>query len=62
MKKEGLKSRLLIQVHDELLIETLIEEKDMVHSIMKEEMENAVSLLVNLETDIHEGTTWYEAK
>lgn len=62
LKAEGLKSRLILQVHDELLIETRKEELDEVKKIMAEEMENAVQLSVPLETDIHVGGTWYEAK
>ena len=62
LKAEGLKSRLILQVHDELLIETRKEELDEVKKIMAEEMENAMQLSVPLETDIHVGGTWYEAK
>ena len=62
LKAEGLSSKLLLQVHDELLIETKIEEKEKVLKIMKEEMENAVELLVPLTVDVHEGSTWFDAK
>jgi len=44
------------------LIETKIEEKEKVLKIMKEEMENAVELLVPLTVDVHEGSTWFDAK
>ena len=60
--KEGLKSRLLLQIHDELLIETFIEEKDAVIRILSEEMKRAADLPVELETDVHTGSDWYEAK
>ncbi|MDO4188642.1 MAG: DNA polymerase I [Lachnospiraceae bacterium] len=62
LRKEKLKSRLIIQVHDELLIETLKSETDLVYSILKDEMENACKLLVKMEVDIHSGESWYEAK
>lgn len=62
LKSENLRSRLVLQVHDELLIETYVEEKDKVREILKEEMEHAVSLKVPLEIDVNEGTSWYEAK
>lgn len=62
LRREGLKSKLIIQVHDELLIETLISEKDSVVKILEEEMGNAAKLLVSLDTDIHSGKSWYEAK
>ncbi len=60
--KEGLKSRLLLQIHDELLIETYTEEKDAVIRILSEEMKKAADLPVELETDVHTGSDWYEAK
>lgn len=62
MKKEGLKSRLIVQVHDELLIEVYRPEKDQVKRILEEEMTGAVKLLVPLVVDIHTGENWYEAK
>ncbi len=62
LKKENLKSKLILQVHDELLIEAYNNEKETVKKILKEEMETAVSLKVPLEVDIHEGHDWYEAK
>ena len=57
-----MKSRLILQVHDELLVETAIEELDEVREIMVTEMQNAAQLHVNLEVDIHDGKNWYEAK
>lgn len=62
LKNEHLRSRLVLQVHDELLIETHVEEKEKVREILKDEMEHAVSLKVPLEIDVNEGTSWYEAK
>ncbi len=62
LKAENLKSKLILQVHDELLIETEKRELETVKKILTEEMENAVSLSVPLETDVHIGDTWYEAK
>jgi DNA polymerase-1 len=62
LKAEGLKSKLILQVHDELIIEAEKSELDRVKLIMTEEMENAVKLSVPLETDVHVGETWYEAK
>ena len=58
----GMKSRILLQVHDELLIETAPEELEAVKMILQEEMTGAADLLVNLEIDVHEGENWYEAK
>ncbi len=62
LKKEGMKSRLILQVHDELLIEAWIEEVDQVEQILQEEMEQAAQLKVALEIDMHRGKNWYEAK
>ena len=62
MKEDGLCSRLVLQVHDELLIETKIEEKEQVARILKEEMTGAARLAVELAVDMHEGSSWYEAK
>lgn len=62
LKKENLKSRLILQVHDELLIETKKEEARKVRAILEEEMSHAADLSVRLEIDLHEGNDWYEAK
>ena len=62
LKKEGLRSRLILQVHDELLIETKKDEIPEVSRILKEEMMHAASLKVPLEVDMHQGDNWYEAK
>ena len=62
LKKEGLKSKLILQVHDELLIETALEEEEQVRMILEEEMVHVSSLAVELEIDLHVGINWYEAK
>ena len=62
LKDGGFKSRLILQVHDELLIETYKDEKEAVAKILKENMEQAAELLVPLDVDVHEGASWYEAK
>lgn len=62
LKKEGLRSRLILQVHDELLIETYESEEEQVRQILSEEMQAAASLSVVLEIDLHTGMTWYDAK
>ena len=61
LKAEKLKSQLLLQVHDELLVETKIEEKEQVKRILEEEMFHAMELKVPLEVDVQEGENWYEA-
>lgn len=62
LHKERLKSRLILQVHDELLIETFVGEEEQVRNILTEEMQHAADLAVNLEIDLHTGSDWYEAK
>ena len=62
LMKEGLKSRLILQIHDELLIEAPTEEAEYARKILEEEMKGAANLSVALETDCHIGTDWYEAK
>ena len=62
LKREDLKSKLILQVHDELLIETAQEEEEQVRHILEEEMVHASSLAVELEIDLHVGHNWYEAK
>ena len=62
LAKEGLASRLILQVHDELLVETRLEEVETVSRILEEEMKSAACLDVALEVDMHQGSNWYEAK
>ena len=59
--KQGLKSKLLLQVHDELLVETYESERPQVEKLIAEEMENAAKLSVKLEIDMNLGKTWDEA-
>ncbi len=62
LKSENMKSRLIMQVHDELIIEAPEDECGSALKILKEEMENAVKMKVTLSVDVHAGKTWYEAK
>ena len=62
LKKEGLKAKLVLQVHDELLIDCPNEEVEKVQSILKLSMENVVNLKVRLDVDISVGNNWLEAK
>ena len=62
LKRQQMKSRLVLQVHDELLIEAWKEEAEQVRQILTEEMHRAADLRVSLEIDMHEGNSWYEAK
>ena len=62
LKEEGLNSKIVLQVHDELLIETDIVEKDKVKEILVGCMENAAKLLVPLKVEVEEGENWYDAK
>lgn len=62
LKAENLKAKLVLQVHDELLIEAPIEEKAKVEQLLQEEMENAVKLRVPLLAEVHSGKNWYEVK
>lgn len=62
LKDQKMKSRLVLQVHDELLIEAYEPELDEVQNILKEEMEHAAELKVPLEIDMHTGDNWYEVK
>lgn len=62
LKSEGLKSQLVLQVHDELIIEALKTEEERVLKILKEEMENAMPLCVPLTVDMSSGKRWYDTK
>ena len=62
LKEGNLKSRLVLQVHDELLIETAKDEVEQVSAILEKEMKDAAHLSVALEIDMHTGKNWYEAK
>ena len=62
LKQENLKSELILQVHDELLVDAFASEEDAVIKILTEEMENAVNLSVPLTVEKEVGKTWYDAK
>ncbi len=62
LKENKLKSKLVLQIHDELLIETYDEEKEEVINILKSSMENAMKLSVPLKVEVEEGKSWYQAK
>ena len=62
LKRQQMKSQLILQIHDELLIEATLDEVDEVKHILKEEMEHAARLAVPLEVDMHTGHNWYELK
>ncbi len=62
LKKEGLKSELILQVHDELIIDAYLNEKEIVEKILQQEMESAVKLSVPLIAEPGVGKTWFEAK
>ena len=62
LKKRNMKSRLILQVHDELLIEAAESEVDEVKAILKDKMENAADLSVPLIADVREGHSWYDTK
>lgn len=62
MKKANVKSKMLLQIHDELIFEVPEEELDQMKALVKEAMENAMELRVPLKASIQAGKTWYEAK
>lgn len=62
LKEAGVKSRILLQVHDELVLEVVESELDVVQAILRESMEHVVELSVPLSIDIHWGRNWAEAK
>ncbi len=62
LRDTGLKSRLILQVHDELVLETYEDELDAVRDILADNMRSAADLAVTLEVDLHTGANWYEAK
>ncbi len=61
LKKKNLRSKLILQVHDELILNTKKDELDIVKKLVKEEMENAVKLKVKLQAEESVGETWFEA-
>lgn len=62
LKNRGLKSKLILQVHDELIINTAYDEITEVEKLLMENMESAMKLSVKLECDLNQGSTWYELK
>ena len=62
LNEQHLRARLIMQVHDELIVEAPEEEANAVARIVKQEMENACKMKVKLLADAHSGKTWYEAK
>ena len=62
LKAAGVKSRILLQVHDELVLEVCVGEMEQVCAILREAMENVAKLSVPLDIDIHSGKNWAEAK
>lgn len=62
LKEEGLKSKLILQVHDELIVEAEADELDRIVELLRTEMEDAVNLKVDLDVDLNVGDSWYETK
>ena len=62
LREQGLKSRLILQVHDELIINTYPDEQEIVEKLLTENMESAYELAVKLKADLNEGNSWYELK
>jgi len=61
-KENNLKSKIVMQVHDELIVEATLDEVEIVQEYMKQSMENAAKLQVPLAIDINVGNSWVEAK
>lgn len=62
LRENNLKSKLILQVHDELIIEAPLDEEEAVKKILKSEMENAITLSVPLKVDMNTGKSWYDTK
>jgi DNA polymerase-1 len=62
LKAEGLKARLILQVHDELIVESPLEEAEAAAALLHEEMEAAGGLTVPMEAEVGQGANWLEAK
>ncbi len=62
LKNRNLKSKIVLQIHDELIIETLESEKEEVSKLLKDCMESAAKLSVPLTVEVEEGNSWYQAK
>jgi len=62
LKKEGLQARLILQVHDELILECPADQAELAGRLLQEEMEGAVKLAVAMKAEVSQGDNWYEAK
>ena len=62
LKRENLKSKLILQVHDELIIEATADEQDYIKDLLKEEMSKAYEMKVELKVDINVGNSWFDTK
>ncbi|MBQ5313335.1 MAG: DNA polymerase I, partial [Oscillospiraceae bacterium] len=62
LKEEGLRAKLILQVHDELIVEAPVEEAEKAAEILGEAMRNAAQLSVPLKVDVNMGENWYVAK
>ena len=62
LNKNNLQSKILLQIHDELLLQVKCNEKEKVESLLKSSMENAIQLKVPLKVELSEASNWYEAK
>ena len=62
IEEQNLKTKIVLQIHDELLLEVPLEEKDRVKNMLKNSMENIVKLSVPLVAEVSEGISWYECK
>ena len=62
LKAEGLKAQLVLQVHDELIVEAPLEEMEKAKQILSQEMTNAAQLSIPLKADVNSGENWYIAK
>ena len=62
LENKNLKSKIVLQVHDEMMIEAPIEEAEIVKNIVKESMESAVTLKIPLIAEVSEAKNWYECK
>ena len=62
LKSRNMKSKIVLQVHDEMMIEATLDEADIVKDILKQCMENAIKLNVPLIAEVSEATNWYDCK
>ena len=62
LKQENMQAKLILQVHDELIVEAPEQEAEQAAKIVSEEMENACKMQVRLKSDANIGKTWYDAK